>query len=369
MSGADAVFAALPGLPAPSVAVLEALAHAAAERGDGAAREALARALSEEPPAGAPLSSLAARARLAWELHALDGTGRERAESLTARLLGRRGEDGAFREADGPVRPAEGNARAALALLRAEAFGTAGAREAADGALRFLQESLYDPLLGLVHARGGGGDEEHGVLADAAWTARAFAESFLAGGGKARRDFADALMRFLFQELWERGGGGFLERIQRPGRPAPSVDPVANGAALEACWLLHHLMGNANYRRWIDWGLAGAWPMGREDPASLASLARAADLAARGRAHFELVGRLEDPRAAALLGALRRLCRARAIVSFVDPDDQDYILAHRLEGAPPRLFACGPDLRPLASAGSPEEVPAAAGALLGRAPA
>jgi hypothetical protein len=53
-----------------------------------------------------------------------------------------------------------------------------------------------------------------------------------------------------------------------------------------------------------------------------------------------------------LLNALRRHYLPRAIVSFVDPDDQDYILAHKLTAdSYPRLFGCGRDLRRLADAG------------------
>ncbi|MFI5350090.1 MAG: hypothetical protein ACHQ2Z_11135, partial [Elusimicrobiota bacterium] len=55
----------------------------------------------------------------------------------------------------------------------------------------------------------------------------------------------------------------------------------------------------------------------------------------------------------------RRHYAPRAIVSFVDPDDQDYIMAHKMEaGSYPRLFGCGSDLRRLADAGEADEVAA-----------
>jgi len=259
------------------------------------------------------------------------------------------------------VYPADGNALAALALLRAAAFDVPGAAETAARTLGFLQARLYDPILGLVHAQGGEGEAVHGLLGDVAWTALAFTEAFLASGVKQHREFADDLLRFLFQELWERDGGGFLDRVARADDPAilreTRVDPALNAVALEVCWRLHHLKGNANYRRWLDWGLRGAWPAATEDPQRLAGLARAADMAAQGRADFELVGRVGEARSAGLLAALRRAYVPRAIVSFVDPDDQDYILAHKLEAdAYPRLFGCGADLRRLADAGEPDRV-------------
>ena len=373
------VFAALPSIKDPSDEVLEALLYAASERGDAAAREALERGLGAMLDAswdpgrrafharlGPPLTLHARRARLLWDAHALTGAARWRdaAAAATEHLLHvlRDQGAGAFRLSPGTaVYPADGNALAVLAMLRAAAFGVPDAAETASRTLGFLQARLYDPLLGLVHAQGGEGESVHGLLGDAAWTALAFTEGFLAGGVKQHREFADGLLRFLFQELWERDGGGFLDRVARADDPAilreTRVDPALNAVALEVCWRLHHLKGNANYRRWLDWGLRGAWPAAGEDAAKLASLARAADMAARGRADFELVGRPGEARSSSLLEALRRLYAPRAIVSFVDPDDQDYILAHKLEAdSYPRLFGCGADLRRLADAGEPERV-------------
>jgi hypothetical protein len=382
------VFSALPGLGAPSETALEALLYAASERGDAAARAALTRGLGAllddawdpalkafRPAAASPLAVHARRARLLWDAHALTGDARWRdaaaaATEVLPRDLFDRGA-GAFRAARGAaVYPADGNALAALALLRAAAFGAPGAAEGASATLLFLQSRLYDPLLGLVHAQGGDGETVHGLLGDAAWTALAFTEAFLSTGIKQYREFADGLLRFMFQELWERDGGGFLDRVLRADDPLilreTRVDPELNAVALEVCWRLHHLKGNANYRRWLDWGLRGAWPAAGADAARLAGLARAADMAARGRADFELVGRPGEVRAAALLAALRRRFQPRAIVSFVDPDDQDYILAHRLTAQTyPRLFGCGGDLRRLADAERPEQVGAVIDAVRG----
>ena len=97
---------------------------------------------------------------------------------------------------------------------------------------------------------------------------------------------------------------------------------------------------------------------------AVAPLARVADLYARGRMDFELVGRPGEAKADALLGAMQRLYLPRMVVSFVDPDDQDYILAHRLEAQEyPSLFACGADLRRVADTSSPSEVAALAASL------
>ncbi|MFI5347525.1 MAG: hypothetical protein ACHQ51_14215 [Elusimicrobiota bacterium] len=379
-------FAALPALPSPSEGGLEALLYAASERGDEAARAALTRGLGAlldeswdssrrafRPAADAPLTVHARRARLLWDAHAFTAEPRWRDAAAAATSVLLRdlfdGGAGAFRAAPGAaVYPADGNALAALALLRAAAFEVTGAAESAAKALIFLQSRLYDPLLGLVHSRGGDGEAVHGLLGDAAWTALAFTEAFLASGVKQNREFADGLLKFLFQELWERDGGGFLDRVPRSDDPLIlrelRVDPELNAVALEVCWRLHQLKGNGNYRRWLDWGLRGAWPAADGDAAAMAGLARVSDMAGRGRADFELIGRQGETRAAALLAALRRRFLPRAIVSFVDPDDQDYILAHRLEAETyPRLFGCGADLRRLADAGDPAGVGAVADAV------
>ncbi|MDP3541839.1 MAG: hypothetical protein Q8T11_05155 [Elusimicrobiota bacterium] len=386
----DAVFAALTALPAEAdEALVEALLHAAGERGDAAALALLTKTLEARwagwdaagrrflSGAGSPLVLHARWAALFWDAHALTGEARwrEAAAAASDRLL--RGlwdpAAGAFRRAGKPeaaVYPADGNALAASALLRAHAFGHPGAGDAALKALSFLQTRLYDPVLGLQHAAGGDGESVVGLLGDAAATALAFTDGFLATGMKAHREFADAMLRFLFQELWEREGGGFLDRVTRAGDPAilrePRVDPALNAVALEVCRRLHHLKGNHNYRRWLEWGLRGAWGGALNEPRALAGLARVADLHARGRQDFELVGRPGEGKADALLAAVHRLYLPRKVISFVDPDDQDYILAHRLQAdSYPRLFGCGPDLRRLADASVPADVAAVADAVKG----
>ncbi len=386
-----AVFVALNALPAAAdPALVEGLLHAAGERGDAAARAALTRALALRwsgwdpvrrafpPGAGSPLTVHARWASLFWDAHALtDEPGwRQAAASICDHLLKTLWDSrtGAFRRAGAPepaVYPADGNALAASALLRAHAYGHPGAGEAAMKTLSFLQTRLYDPLLGLQHSAGGEGEAVVGLLGDAAATALAFTDGFLSTGMKAHREFADAMLRFLFQELWERDAGGFLDRVPRAGDPAilrePRLDPALNALALEVCRRMHHLKGNHNYRRWLEWGLKGAWNSKADGAASAlsrAGLARVADLHARGRMDFELVGRPGEPKADALLAAVNRLCLPRKVISFVDPDDQDYILAHRLEAETyPRVFGCGADLRRLADAAVPEGVPAVAAAI------
>ncbi|MBI4061988.1 MAG: hypothetical protein HY403_11235 [Elusimicrobia bacterium] len=370
-----AVFSALSALPAGDDPELAAgLLHAAGERGDAAARAALTRTLEARLAAGdAGGFSLSLHARWAavfWDAHALTGETRWRdaAAGASDRLLRDLWDPsvGAFRglgPSEPAVYPADGNALAASALFRAHARGHSGAGEAAMKALGFLQTRLYDPVLGLQHSAGGEGESVVGLLGDAAAAALAFTDGYLATGVKAHREFADAMLRFLFQELWEREGGGFLDRVCRAGDPEilrePHVDPALNAPALEVCRRMHHLKGNHNYRRCLDWGLKGAWNARKDDVRGLAGLARVADMHARGRMDFELVGRPGEAKADALLSAVHRFYLPRKVISFVDPDDQDYILAHHLEAETyPRLFGCGGDLRRLADAVEPAGVPA-----------
>jgi uncharacterized protein YyaL (SSP411 family) len=385
-----AVFAALKDagvLADPEL--VEGLLHAAGERGDADARVLLTRALEArwagwDPVsraflhgAGSPLSLHARWASLFWDAHALTGEARwrEAAAAASDHLLRALWDSsaGAFRRAAKPepaVYPADGNALAASALIRAHAYGHPGAGEAAMKTLNFLQTRLYDPVLGLQHSAGGEGESVVGLLGDAAATALAFTDGFIATGMKAHREFADAMLRFLFQELWDRDGGGFLDRVPRAGDPAilrePHLDPALNALALEVCRRMHHLKGNHNYRRWLEWGLMGAWNAKASGAGARSGLARVADMHARGRMDFELVGRPGEPKADALLAAVHRLYLPRKVISFVDPDDQDYILAHRLEAETyPRVFGCGLDLRRLADASEPAGVPAVAEAVKG----
>ena len=376
-----AAFADLAAAPASDdISAIAALLYTASERPESLPGEAVVRRLSEWigtfydsnsgkfRVGGLPISldAHARRALLAWDAHALIGEyrWREIAEA-TIKIIRSELYDpkiGACRQQIGvDVYPAEGNALAALVALRATAYDVPGAEELARGCLTFLQSTLYDPLLGITHARGGDGGEVHGLLGDAAWTALAFCEAYLLTGEKSHREFADSLLRFLFQELWERERGGFLDRIPRRDEPAIlreiHIDLEKNVVALEVCWRLHHMKGVMNYRRWLDWGLGAVWPLTAGDPVTRAGLARIADMSRRGRADFELVGRVGDSQALALLKALRRKHVPRAIVSFVDPDDQDYILAHKLEAENyPRLFGCAGDLRRLADAKEPDGV-------------
>lgn len=388
----SAVFTALTALPAAQTEpeLVESLLHAAGERGDAAALAALTTALEVRwagwdpvrrcflSGSGSPLSMNARWASLYWDAYALTGEARWRdaAAAVSEHLLRALwvSSAGAFRRAAKPapaVYPADGNALAASALLRAHAYGHPGAGDTALKTLSFLQTRLYDPLLGLQHSAGGEGEAVVGLLGDAAATALAFTDGFLLTGMKAHREFADAMLRFLFQELWEREAGGFLDRVSRAGDPVilrePHVDPALNAAALEVCRRMYHLKGNHNYRRWLEWGLRGAWNMKMCDsrvPHARAGLARVADLHARGRMDFELVGRPGELKADALLAAVNRLYMPRKVISFVDPDDQDYILAHHLHAETyPRVFGCGADLRRLADASEPADVPAVAEAV------
>lgn len=363
----------------PSPAVLETLAYAASERADRQALTILERALDRllagpcwDSERGAfradgesALRANARRARLLWDVHALTGEDRWRgaAEGASLFLLRELFDPGfgAFRRdpSAGSVEcTADGNAQAASALLRAEAFGVTGAGEAADKALVFLRTKLHDPSFGLRHSASD--DATSGLLGDLSWTALAFSESFQATGLRAQRDFADALLHVMFQELWERESGGFLDRVVRAEDPPilrePRLDPELNAVAFEVCWRLHHLKGNANYRRWLDWGLRGVWPAD-EGVGGRAGLARVADMALRGRLELELVGRAGGPGFLALSRAARRQYSPRAVISFVDPDDQDYLLAHKLAAGPyPRLFGCGLDLGRVSDTDDPARV-------------
>ncbi len=203
-------------------------------------------------------------------------------------------------------------------------------------------------------------------LGEAATRISALCGLFQVMADPALRRAADSLGRGLFQELWERERGGFMSRTPQNGAAAPPVVPEENAAAFEAVWRLHHITGNSNYRKWLAWGLKGLAADARALPAAKqAGLARVADMMACGRLYLEIVGRPEDEKARAL--ALAALARhsPRRVISWISPDDRDYVMAHKLSAPEyPALFACA-DLKPVAFAQRPEDVPALFGALLG----
>ena len=92
------------------------------------------------------------------------------------------------------------------------------------------------------------------------------------------------------------------------------------------------------------------------DTCAAAPFARLQEMFSRGRMDLELVGRLQESRTKAFLWVLQRHYLPRKIVSFVDPDDQDYIQAHKLQAdSYPRLFGCI-DLRRKADVDDPEKI-------------
>jgi uncharacterized protein YyaL (SSP411 family) len=345
------------------------LTYAASEWADG---EALARLEETLAAFGIPATAwedapaMAGIARAYWDLHALTGsTAHVRIAWLYTRKLCEEyydAKEGYFRERPGggeQPRYADVTAAAVLALLRAADFhGQEHCYDIAEHVLHQLKTKMYDPVLGMIHARTPR-TVVYGLLEDNALALLAFTEAFLMTGHKPYREFADELGRLLFQEYWDRDAGGFLDRSPQNGdigllklrrRPLQG-----NAAALEGIWRLSELKGNANYKKWVRFALQSLTASGGEpDP----GLARLQDILTKGRMDFELVGLLSDAKTDALLSALSRQCLPRKIVSFVDPNDQDYILAHKLEApAYPRLFACGPDLKRLADTDDPAKVP------------
>ncbi len=312
--------------------------------------------------------SLSDLARLCWDLYALTGSAAhgERAAAYTKTLC----EDlydakaGFFRsstqEKTGASRYADVNAVAVLGLLRAAEFPNQHhCHEIAEHVLHQLRTKMYDPVLGMIHARTPK-TVVYGLLQDNAWSLLAFTEAFLMTGHKPYREAADELGRLLFQEYWDRDGGGFLDRAPQHGDIGLMKEKLRpldlNAVALEGIWRLSELKGNHNYKKWVRMALQSL--SAQAGGAELhAGLARVQDMLARGRMDFELVGLLSDRKTDDLLAALSRHCLPRKIVSFVDPNDQDYIMAHKLEAPSyPRLFACGENLKRVADTDDPAKV-------------
>ncbi len=219
-----------------------------------------------------------------------------------------------------------------------------GIQKKAEHALKFIQEKLYDPLLGLVSQFPPNSSSlEYGRLADSSWAALALTEAYLQSGNKSYRDFADTLAKYLFQELWDRDKGAFLSR---PGMESSQGDVsprliLDNAIALEALWRLGYLKGQNTYFKWIDLALHRFLDQADSAADAAVYLAKILDMRLQGRIELEIVGRSNQAAFQKILETLASLYAPRKIISFIDPDDQDYILAHGLDAESyPRLFGC-----------------------------
>ena len=238
----------------------------------------------------------------------------------------------------------------ALAFLRANACcARAPYAAAADRMIERLLPQADSP------SKGPNGGTRRGpppvTLEGHAWTILALTEAFLTSGRARHREEAERLLRELFQDMWDRERGGFSDS-SRGKNPRPALD--ANAVALEGAWRLSELKGNKHYADWAAWGIKGLWS--KLASTREARLARVWELLSGGRMDFELVAKPGDE--GPLLAALNRHYLPRKIVSFVHPDNQDYLQAHKLLPCDrPALFACK-NLRPVGRADSPEAVPA-----------
>ncbi|MBI4057477.1 MAG: thioredoxin domain-containing protein [Elusimicrobia bacterium] len=252
---------------------------------------------------------------------------------------------------------AEDNAIVIPALLKAAAVLDTNKTQwesLALEALSFLRDNCFNPQLGLRHhwhreekqksSEEREEDRLMGLLGDQAWTLLAFTQAHQYFGEKSYRDFADVLLKHMFQTLWDREGGGFWDRVEQEqrdwGRLKWKIKPVEeNLVVLEALWRLHYLKGSANYKQWLQMGLENIVPLASSSMSHLSFCARITDHFLNGRMELNLVGKKEDPQTRRMLEALHRFYIPRAVISFIDPDDQDFILAHKMKVAQyPHLF-------------------------------
>jgi uncharacterized protein YyaL (SSP411 family) len=315
-------------------------------------RQAMTAPQIKEPheAGGSAIRKIALWTRVVWDVYALTGVAslkrlaQELADSLSRSYFDE--EAGAFRGGgDSRVFHGDENAIAAIAMWRSFAFtGDVLQKSMAEKALAHLSGAGYHADKGIYHRKDKeAGSGVWGLLDDNAWGVLAFSEAFLMTGHKPYREFADVLVKYLFQELWERERGGFTDRVFNPDDLALLKNKLTpydlNAIAFEGVWRMHHLKGNQNYRKWMNWGFPNV--AGAAEGYGGILLAKVQDLLAHGRSDLELVGRLDDQKTRDLLAAIHRLYLPRKIISFIEPDDQDYIMAHRLEAPSyPRLFVC-----------------------------
>lgn len=306
--------------------------------------------------------------RIYLDAYALGGdavlreTGRKAAAFLTDRLFD--GAAGAFKnhDRDGAAFHAASNAAAAWALLRAAVvLETKTFRERALDALDYVKTDLAAPGGGIYHFKTHDGETPvAGQLLSHVWPMRAYLEAYQHLIDPAWRDEADRVAGHLFLNAWDREMGGFFDRWGDDvplGDLVRDIRPVReNSFAFQSIWILRYVKGKNAYAQWMELGLSTLIPRARKRPHEAAPLAQVCDQFLAGRLEADLVGRVDDAETRAVLEAYLRHYQPRGVLAFIDPDDQDFILAHRMKAPSyPRLFFTI-DGRVIPMGGSAEEV-------------
>ncbi|MBI4248389.1 MAG: thioredoxin domain-containing protein [Elusimicrobia bacterium] len=235
---------------------------------------------------------------------------------------------------------ADANCAAAMALFKASVVFSEDEekyRSMAVRTLRFIRERMLDRRAGLLFhywRREGALAELSGLLQDQAWAVLAFTEAHQYLGDPDYRDFAGQLLDNTLQSLWVRDGAGFLDCAVEDSSLGELKTPLSplmpNAVALEALWRLHYLKGNFNYRRWLALALKRLLPRALETVHHAAPYARILDLYQRGRLEVEVVGRKEMSKTHDFIAKLQSSFLPRKLLAFVDPEDRDFLLAHRM---------------------------------------
>jgi len=178
----------------------------------------------------------------------------------------------------------------------------------------------------LRHAWRDGRARHPAVADDLANLARAALALAEATGEAAYLDQAEAWTAILDDRYWDAEAGGYFlsaddtaDLITRPKTVADNAVPPANGTMVEVLARLHHLTGNAAYRDRAETLVrvfSGKTP---EHHLHLPTLCMGFEMLERP-VQIVVVGRPDDPDAAALLAAAREAAPPTGVLARVDPE-------------------------------------------------
>jgi uncharacterized protein YyaL (SSP411 family) len=210
----------------------------------------------------------------------------------------------------------------------AEVFDDAGYRQVALDAVRFVREELQrgDRLLSSYKD---GRAKLNGYLDDYAFFAAALLDVFEAEQDRSHLAAATELTDSMLRHFWDRRAGGFFftsdDHEELIVRSKPAFDgsiPSGNSVAAHVLLRLYHFTGESAYLERADALFRlFAEPMQRQ-AFGFANMTAAFDFYARGPREIVLIGRRDDPEAAALLRQIRGVYLPNRTVAVVDPDDR-----------------------------------------------
>jgi uncharacterized protein YyaL (SSP411 family) len=194
-------------------------------------------------------------------------------------------------------------------------------RTAAERAADFILSRLSAPDGRLLRTHRAGRSQLNAYLEDYAYLCEALIDLYEAGGGSRFLAEAERLAERLLSDFGPAGGGGFYHTsanheklLLRQREGYDGAIPNANASAALALARLSFLLDRDDFRKAASDAVQGYGAVIRRFPRAFCKALSAADFLLEGPVEIALIGRVDDPRRAALAREInRRYCPNRII--------------------------------------------------------